>query len=155
MLNSGPGLRGVVTTIALAASIGACANVLGLDAGVPEDDDSPGAALEGGTGLRSEASAPQIDGAGSEDEPGDENAAAPPPGGSDGGQDAAIDAAHDAAAAGHSDAAAQDAAEEPASDATNGADVAPEGGGCLPALQPCTLGTQCCSGVCSLALACL
>jgi hypothetical protein len=115
----------VVLLVAVTASSVACADVLDIQAGVPDDDASSGAADPDG-GAVDDGSAGDAFVATQQDA-------------SDGAHASLADAALDAGGGEH------------AGDAMTAPDVA----GCLPPLQACTTGTDCCSGACSLALACL
>jgi hypothetical protein len=130
--------RGCVVLVAVfAAGTVGCVGLLGLDHGVPEEDpeasadasgrpDGPSAMLEGGIDRAS-----GTDVATSQED-------------SSRGDGVAPDVA-----------SVPDVADDRAADAVLTSDATGADGGCRAALQPCQIGTECCSGVCGVGLTCL
>ncbi|MGH7297573.1 MAG: hypothetical protein ACRELB_21730 [Polyangiaceae bacterium] len=137
----------VALLAAASIAVSACASVLGLDSGIPEADDAS-------------AEAAQV--AATHD-----SALTPDPDRGDAPAESTVDAAGGTDAAGlvdsgstddqaTADAGGPDAPLPEASpDASATPDSAPDAPGCLPPLQTCVVGSDCCSGVCGLSITCL
>ncbi len=125
----------VIVAILAASTIG-CVGLIGLDHGIPEDPDaSADGDVPDGPAPEIEASsdhASATDGATSREDAGELDVAVAP--------DVAT---------------APDGADDHATDAPLASDAADAALTCRPALQPCQVGSECCSGVCGVGLTCL
>jgi hypothetical protein len=171
--------RACVLFVAVAAGTVGCAQVLGLDAGMPEDAD--GSAEEGAEGNPPSLEAgyghtlPPEEATSPADDDAIDGVPASEADDAQAMSDAAprSDAAHGSEEASGGDATPHaDAAPRPdgapGPDAAHGPDAAPESEAgsehdaahsdapaCLEPLRPCQLSSECCSGTCTLDLTCL
>jgi hypothetical protein len=132
--------RRTVAAALIAASSASCSNVLGLDRGVPEVDAAtgdPSDAPDGASGMRE--SAASTDGAAA----GDAQRAPGP-------QDGGVGTEEDGPGGADAQQDAGSGEEQAPFDSGPGSEA-----GCRAPLQPCTVGPECCSGVCGISLTCL
>jgi hypothetical protein len=125
-------VRCVVLVAVLSAGTVGCVGLLGLDHGVPEDPDASDSRVPDGPSPMPEGDIDRASDVATSRED------------SSRGDEVAPDVA-----------SAPDVADDRSADAVLTSDATGADGGCRTALQPCQVGSECCSGVCGAGLTCL